>query len=165
MGKPGSTSNQRPAWQVLGLLGLLIAATAPVHGHPGAGSSAGHSSHHAGGSPQAAAHTGHPVAASGFHRAPLSGHGGHGSTAQYWGGAPAWNWYSSGWTLGVSAGYYAPWWWESPPDDVPLSAPADAALATEVPAVSYRFFCPTSSAYYPEVPSCPVPWLRVIDER
>ena len=30
------------------------------------------------------------------------------------------------------------------------------------PEESYRYFCPDSRAYYPEVPECPSGWLRVL---
>lgn len=42
----------------------------------------------------------------------------------------------------------------------PVVAPAPAPAVP--PVQSYWYYCPSSKAYYPHVPSCPEEWLRVL---
>lgn len=149
-----------PALAALTLLGL---AAGPVSaGEPG-GRSGAHSGH--GGAAQSAHATAHAAVPSGFHRAPLPGHGWHGVVPGPWGAYPAWSVYPPGWAFGLYGGYYAPWWWDEPLEILTLPPAASEVPESTPPPVSYRFYCPVSSAYYPDVASCAVPWLRVVDER
>ena len=37
----------------------------------------------------------------------------------------------------------------------------DLGYAYSAPAPSYWYFCPSAGAYYPDVPTCPEPWVPV----
>jgi len=109
-----------------------------VAAHSGGGGAAGHPG---GGSP------GHP----GGGRPP--GHPGHGTPGHPGGGGtpahpPGWHWAPWG---GAFVGVWPWYWWGYPaPTYIPPPAPA-----------SYWYYCPAYGAYYPDVPSCPEPWVPV----
>ncbi len=92
---------------------------------------------------------------------------------------PGYGFYRYGWGApfyGVGfyyAGFYDPWFWQpldplyvvpagEPP--VTLLAPPVAGTAPAGSDVLYRYYCRTSNAYYPTVPTCTVPWLKVVPQ-
>ena len=148
------------------VLAFASLGSAPAIASPG-GSGNGHNggSHGAGAAHGAVGH----AAPANHAWGPRPGHGWHGSGGQGWGGASGWR--GRGWAGGLYVGAYAPWWWvpavpfyDSYPAYEMESTPIELAPAEAAAPVSYRFFCPTSSAYYPDVPTCAVPWLRVVAE-
>jgi len=58
--------------------------------------------------------------------------------------------------------YYPAAVYAAPPAVVYQSAPA---VVTQPPSqVVYQYYCPASQAYYPSVPTCVQPWLRVVPD-
>jgi len=52
---------------------------------------------------------------------------------------------------------------EAPPVYVERTPPVSAPPAP--PVQQYWYYCPSSKAYYPHVPSCPEEWLRVLPQE
>lgn len=152
-------------WLVLAALcgGAGVASASP------GGSGGGHGGGSHASSAGTAGHTaGSHAASPGRSWGPRPGHGWHGSIGQGSGAASGWRGHGWRWGGGVVVGAYVPWWWDSAvlfyPGDPGYDAqgtPVEMAPADIAPPVSDRFFCPSSSSYYPEVPTCAVPWLRV----
>ena len=63
-------------------------------------------------------------------------------------------------------GYYPAYYpapvYASPPTVVYQSAPV--VVASPPSQVVYQYYCPASQAYYPAVPTCVQPWLRVVPD-
>ncbi len=83
----------------------------------------------------------------------------------WWG--PGWGpgWWGPGW--GGPAGWGAPGWWGPLPavvvqePTVFIQRPAVAAPAPAPPTQHFWHYCQSAGAYYPNVPSCPEPWIKV----
>lgn len=112
-------------------------------GHPGGGGSPGHG----GGRP------GHP----GGGGAPGHHPGWHGGSSGWHGGSHGWHGGSHVYGRGAYPGFRGfvgvwPWYWWDYPGSVYVAPP---------PPTSYWYYCPAYGAYYPDVPSCPEPWVLV----
>jgi hypothetical protein len=116
-------------------------------GHPGGGGSPGHPGGGRPGHPGGGGTPGHPGGG-------RPGHPGGGGTP---GHHPGWHGGSS------THGFYGhpgvhgfvgvwPWYWWGYPSSVYTAPP---------PPQSYWYYCPAYGAYYPDVPSCPEPWVLV----
>ena len=57
--------------------------------------------------------------------------------------------------VGGAIAYGAPYYYD------PGYAYADPGYAYSAPAPSYWYYCPSAGGYYPDVPSCPEPWVPV----
>ncbi len=122
--------------------GFSPAAAHPAGGgHPGGSAAFGH--HGGGGAP------GHP-GGGGF------GHPGAGGVP---GHRPGWygagREHGPGFHHGVHGRFFVgvwPWYWWDYPGPVYTAPP---------PPPSYWYYCPAYGAYYPDVPSCPEPWVVV----
>jgi hypothetical protein len=133
----------------------LAAAQPRAPGHPGGGGSrppgaggsrppGGAPGHPPGGSP------GHPPGSSPGH--PPGGSPGH---PPAWHGRPPGHY--PGYHPGVRGGIYIagwPWWYWWPYAGPVYTMPPP-------PPQSYWYYCPTYGAYYPDVLSCPEPWMLV----
>ena len=76
--------------------------------------------------------------------------------------------------VGVGPGY---WWWGPPYPygwyPPPYYAYPPAAVIIEPPPVyvepppptAYCYYCSSAQAYYPTVPTCPEPWIKVPERR
>lgn len=152
-----------PRWVLHGSLlwlGWLALSAVAMPGH-GSGGHAG-IAHGAGG----AGHAAPGFAAGGVPAGPARpGHGpGWHPGPGVWRGP--WGHGYGGWGPYYGIGVFGDWpWWvpAAPVYDVSPLYPAEPLIETAPePVVSYRFYCPAASAYYPDVPTCPVPWLRVV---
>ena len=148
-GKAQLTAEQRAK------LGVLLAGddppdppdVTPVAAHPGGGPpGAGAPGHPPGGGAP-----GHPPGGGPPGHPPGGGPGpGH---PPGWHGAPGWHHPGyPGYRGGVYVGVWPWYWWGYYPG--PMVAPLPAPP-------SYWYFCPSYGAYYPDVPSCPEPWVLV----
>jgi len=70
--------------------------------------------------------------------------------------------------VGVAPFVVAPFWWDyppyvaAPPVVVQQSPPVYVEQEPQAqPALSEWYYCPSANAYYPNVASCPEPWVRV----
>jgi hypothetical protein len=64
-----------------------------------------------------------------------------------------------------------PYWWDYPPyvyapppvivREPPVYVQQEAPPPPEPPAGPYWYYCPSAGAYYPSVPQCPEPWVKV----
>ena len=131
-------------WSLVALTGLLLAAA------PGAASAGGHGWGHGGG------HWG------GHHDDHTHVFVGVGT---WWG--PGWwgpGWWAPGWWGPNYAyygyGYYPPYYAPPPPATV-----AEPPVYVERPPVSHTagfwYFCESAGGYYPNVETCPEPWVKV----
>ena len=70
---------------------------------------------------------------------------------------PAFGWY------GVAPYYGAPYYAAQPPV---VAQPPPVYIEQQPeppqPAEAYWYYCPSRKGYYPKVPSCPQPWLKVV---
>jgi hypothetical protein len=86
-------------------------------------------------------------------------HGFHGRV--FIGVGPAWWWHP------YPYWYYGPTYVYSPPpvivEEPPVYVQGPAAGTAPAPAAGqgYWHYCASARAYYPSVPSCPEPWIRV----
>jgi hypothetical protein len=108
-------------------------------GRGGGGHSQGGGKHHGGGTHS---HGGH------FHHK----HFHHGGSAFFFRGGPWWwgapYWYSPYY-------YYPPVYRYVPPPEPPV-------YFQRSPDPAYWYYCQDLSGYYPDVPQCPTPWLKVL---
>ena len=118
-------------------LGLLLAGAVPSEARGGRGGGGrGHSGGHWGGD-------GHHHHHRHFHHVPR---GGVVVVGPWWWG-PAY-----------------PYWWDypyyvySPPPVIVQQAP----VYIEQSMPGYWYYCPSAKGYYPAVPACPEPWIRVV---
>lgn len=60
----------------------------------------------------------------------------------------------------------APWHYPPPVIVAPPPPPVyiERSVAPAEPAARYWYYCASAGDYYPAVPSCPEPWLRVLPE-
>ncbi len=138
----------------IGIAGLalvcLTAMASPGGGHGGGGWGGGHGGGGHGG------YAGHGGGYAG-HGGGWGGHGG-GWGHHGWGG-----WYG-----GAYVGFYDPFvpWFDDPYGyGYPAVQLVDPAAATPPSQVFYRYYCPSTNAYYPDVPTCAAPWLRVVPQN
>ena len=47
------------------------------------------------------------------------------------------------------------------PPAPPMSPPMASPPAPAAPATAYWYYCPSAQTYYPNVPTCPEPWVKV----
>jgi hypothetical protein len=105
--------------------------------------------------------------------APLAqAHGGEWGHGGGWGhGGPRWsiglNLGFPGYYSGYAPGYfpaYSPSYYPAP-YYAPQSVVYVAQPVAEPPSqVVYQYYCPNSAAYYPAVPTCTQPWLKVVPD-
>jgi hypothetical protein len=115
--------------------------------HSGRGRASGHPGGGGRGHPGGGGAPGHPGG-----RTP--GHPGGGGAP---GHHPGWHGGSHAYGHGVHPGVHGfvgvgPWYWWGYPGSVYTAPP---------PPPSYWYYCPAYGAYYPDVPSCPEPWVLV----
>ena len=48
-----------------------------------------------------------------------------------------------------------------PPPAPPMSPPMASPPAPAAPATAYWYYCASAQTYYPHIPSCPEPWVKV----
>jgi hypothetical protein len=67
--------------------------------------------------------------------------------------------------VGIGPAWPAPWWYYPAPTYVYTPPPTIVVQPAPVymvpPPRSYWYFCQTFNAYYPQVSSCPEPWVTV----
>ena len=66
--------------------------------------------------------------------------------------------------VGVGPVWAAPWWYSPAPAYVYTPPPIVVVQPPPVyvaPPQRYWYFCQSFNAYYPQVPSCPEPWMMV----
>ena len=70
-----------------------------------------------------------------------------------------------GYPLYSSPYYYGnPYYYPAPPAVVYTTPPSVVVAAPPPSQVVYQYFCPASNDYYPHVPTCVQPWLRVVPD-
>jgi hypothetical protein len=104
----------------------------------------------------------------GWHGHGWRGHGGHGWHARGWHGH---GYYSPRISIGLGPAFGwgpGPVWygpppaWAYPPRVIVAEPPVyiERQPATSLPS-SYWYYCESAGGYYPSVPTCPEPWLKV----
>lgn len=119
-------------------------------GHSGGGRPGGGAPGHPGGHPGRPGHPGYGAPGHPGYGAP--GHPGGGGHPPGWHGSRPQHWpYSHpGFHGGGFAGVWPYYWWGY-----------RWPVYTAPPATLYWYYCPAYGAYYPDVPSCPEPWVVV----
>ena len=78
--------------------------------------------------------------------------------------------------IGVGPGWWGPPWWYYPPYPPYVYAPPPTVVVQQPPVYVqqeapppppappqvYWYYCASARGYYPNVPSCPEPWVRVL---
>jgi len=137
---------------------LVAAASASAGGYRGGGYRGGHygGGYHGGG-----------YYGGGYHR---GGHYGGGTRVVIGVGAPFW-WGPRWW--GAPYGYPGRAWYAGPvwPPPGPYCAGPPTAVVVQPPPIyverplptpdAWWYYCPSAGDYYPNVPTCPQPWVRV----
>ncbi|HET7343289.1 MAG TPA: hypothetical protein VFL90_17615 [Methylomirabilota bacterium] len=141
---------------------LAVVVAALVAGGAGVADAAGRGGAIAHSTPHAPAFRGSPrAAAPSFHGAPRAA-------------GPRWDGHRGAWHGrghghgGVFVGV-APFWWDpwppvyvAPPPVVVQEPPVYVEQAPgSAPPSAYWYYCPSANAYYPNVPTCPEPWVPV----
>jgi hypothetical protein len=92
--------------------------------------------------------------------------------------AGAHGWHGHGWhrhhaprvVVGIGSGFWwgpSPRWYAPPPVHVVpprlivREPPVYIERAPASPSASYWYYCESAGAYYPNVPTCPEPWVKV----
>jgi hypothetical protein len=89
-------------------------------------------------------------------------HGGHGGGHSFHGGHG--HFHGGGPRFFVGPVWPGPWWYYPPPAYVYGPPPVVIVQPPPVyvaPPQRYWYFCQSFSAYYPQVPTCPEPWVMV----
>ena len=81
------------------------------------------------------------------------------ASAHGWGGPR----FSVGINLGMPLYYPEPYYYYPAAPVVYMPAPPVVVQAPPSQ-VFYQYYCPSSSAYYPAVPTCEQPWLKVVPD-
>jgi hypothetical protein len=82
-----------------------------------------------------------------------------------WGG-PGWGW-GPGWAWGYGGYGYGPGWYPSPyayPQAVIQQQPQqyiEQPVQQQQPGDGYWYYCQSAGGYYPRVPNCAEPWVKV----
>ena len=75
-----------------------------------------------------------------------------------WGYGPGWGW--GGWGYGYGPGWYPPAY-AYPPVVIQQQPQQYIEQPNPQPGGGYWYYCESAGGYYPRVPSCPEPWLKV----
>ena len=151
-GGVGEAMGRTFGFAAIGIAALLLAAdSASAGGYHGGGSHGGGYYGHGGGHH----HGGGTRVAVGIN-APY--------WPYWWGPGAAW-WGGAYWYPG-SVWYGAPPWpgpsvVVQPPAQVYVERPTPTYVQPPPPPSTWWYYCPSSEDYYPNVPSCPQPWVKV----
>jgi len=88
------------------------------------------------------------------------------------GAAQAHGWGGPRWSVGINLGlplyypgyypeYYPPAYYAPAP---PIYVQQPVVVSAPPSQVVYQYFCPATNAYYPAVPTCTQPWLKVVPD-